>query len=195
MNEENIEKLARYWILAKPHEVDVHSEYYCQTRDVFQTRIDKMLRSLLNEKNIGDNRSYIISAIAGEIGNNSFDHNLGNWRNIPGIFFAYEILGSEVKIALADRGQGLLATLEKVKPELSDDQEALKTAFLERISGRAPENRGNGLKFVKENVEEMKMHLLFYSGNAQAELNAKMIVQETSERFEGCLAILSVKLI
>jgi hypothetical protein len=95
---------------------------------------------------------------------------------------------------LADRGQGVLATLEKVKPELSDDQEALKTAFLERISGRAPENRGNGLKFVKENVEEMKMHLLFYSGNAQAELNAKMIVQETSEKFEGCLAILSVKL-
>lgn len=195
MNEENIEKLAHKWISAKPDQVDVRSDFYCQTRDVFQTRIDKLLRNFLNEKNIGDNRSYIISAIAGEIGNNSFDHNLGNWRDIPGIFFAYEILDSEVKIALADRGQGLLATLEKVKPELSNDQEALKTAFLERISGRAPENRGNGLKFVKENVEEMKMHLLFYSGRAQAELNAKMIVQETSEKFEGCLAILSVKLI
>ncbi|HUD09027.1 MAG TPA: hypothetical protein VMQ48_02995 [Candidatus Saccharimonadales bacterium] len=195
MSRENIEKLAHNWISAKPDEVDVQSEYYCQTRDVFQTRIDRMLRNLLSVEKIGDNRSYIISAIAGEIGNNSFDHNLGNWRDIPGIFFAYEILGSEVKIALVDRGQGLFATLEKVKPELSDDQEALKTAFLERISGRAPENRGNGLKFVKENVEEMKMHLLFYSGSAQAELNAKMIVQETSEKFEGCLAILSVKLI
>lgn len=195
MNEENIEKLAFDWITSPSDEVDVQSEYYCQTRDVFQTRIDRMLRSLLNEKNIGDNRSYIISAIAGEIGNNSFDHNLGNWRDIPGIFFAYEILGSEVKIALADRGQGVLSSLKKVKPELSDDQEALKTAFLERISGRAPEKRGNGLKFVKENVEEMKMHLLFYSGKAQAALNTKMIVQETSEKFEGCLAILSVKLI
>lgn len=194
MNGENIEKLAHEWITAPADEVDVRSGYYCQTRDVFQTRIDKMLRNLLNEKNVGDNRAYIISAIAGEIGNNSFDHNLGNWRDIPGIFFAYEIFETEIKIALADRGQGILSTLKKVKPELADDQEALKTAFLERISGRAPENRGNGLKFVKENVEEMKMRLLFCSGNAQAELNAKMIIQETSEKFEGCFAILSVKL-
>ena len=50
MNGENIEKLAHTWISAKPGEVDVQSEYYCQTRDVFQTRIDRMLRNLLNKK-------------------------------------------------------------------------------------------------------------------------------------------------
>lgn len=193
MNGESIEKLAHEWISAEPDKVDVQGDYYCQTRDIFQTRVDKMLRDLLNVKKLGDNQAYIISAIAGEIGNNSFDHNLGNWRDIPGIFFAFGIFETEIKVALADRGQGIFSTLKKVKPELADDQEALKTAFLERISGRAPENRGNGLKFVKENVEGMNMHLLFHSGSAQAELNASMIIQETIEKFEGCLAILSIK--
>jgi hypothetical protein len=194
MESQNIEKLAFDWLGAESDKVDVQGEYYCQTRDVFQTRIDKMLRNLLSEKKMGENKAFIVSAIAGEIGNNSFDHNIGNWRDIPGLFFAYAAFENEIKVVLADRGQGVLATLKKVKPELTDDQEALETAFTERISGRAPENRGNGLKFVKENVEEMRMHLLFYSGNAQAELNAKMIVRKSNDEIDGCLAILSIKL-
>lgn len=62
-------------------------------------------------------------------------------------------------------------------------------AFKEKISGRAPENRGNSLKFVRENVQEEKMHLTFFSGKACAELNEKMKVRETNEHIQGCLAI------
>lgn len=186
----NIEQLAYDWVKVKPEEIDVQSEYYCQTRDVFQARLDKMTKNLV--KDIGEENTYIISAIAGEIGNNSFDHNLGNWPNISGIFFAYEFLDGKIKIVLADRGQGVLNTLKRVKPELSNDMEALNTAFTERISGRAPENRGNGLKFVKENVQEKKMHLIFISGNAKAELNEKMEITGTSENIRGCFAILSL---
>jgi len=91
---------------------------------------------------------------------------------------------------LADRGQGILATLKKVKPELENDTQALKTAFTERISGRMPERRGNGLKFVKENVEAKKMRLSFFSGNAQAELNDKMKIKKAERAIRGCLAIL-----
>ena len=36
---------------------------------------------------------------------------------------------------------------------------------MERISGRAPEKRGNGLKFVKENIENKKMHLVHLRKN------------------------------
>ncbi len=184
-----IEQLAYDWIKAESDEVDVKSEYYCQTRDVFQARVDKMARNLF--ENTSEDNAYIISAMAGEIGNNSFDHNLGNWPDVAGIFFAYEFNVPKLKIILADRGRGILATLERVKPELKDDLEALDTAFTERISGRAPEKRGNGLKFVKENIQDKKMHLTFISGNGKAELNEKMEIEKNTEKINGCLAILS----
>ena len=86
-------------------------------------------------------------------------------------FFAYDL--SKKYIVLADRGQGILATLKKVKSNLSNHQEALKTAFTEIISGRAPEYRGNGLKFVKEIVETNEIDLMFYTGDAQIEIQKK----------------------
>jgi len=187
--ENNLEKLAWEWMTADPEKAREESAYYCLTRDVFQARIDRMVANLLKEKNISEEDAYVISAIAGEIGNNSFDHNLGKWPDAAGIFFGYAI-SEELKIVLADRGQGILETLKKVKPELLNDSEALKTAFLERISGRFPERRGNGLKFVKENIEAKKMHLSFFSGNAQAELNNKMTISKTKNSVAGCLAII-----
>ena len=192
MNGENIEKLVRNWIVAKAGEVDVHSDFYCQTRDIFQTRLDAMLRDLLSSGETEEN-AYIVSAIAGEIGNNSFDHNIGNWRDIPGVFFAFKFSEAEKRIALADRGQGIFATLKRVRPELDSDLEALKVAFTEKITGRAPENRGNGLKFVKENIKQKKMHLVFSSGNARAKLNENIEYIETDEKIDGCLAVLSIK--
>lgn len=186
-----LEKLVRDWITASPEKAQMESEYYCPTRDVFQARIDRMVANLLKEKTISEEDVYIASAIAGEIGNNSFDHNLGKWPDVAGIFFGYDLSG-KLEIILADRGQGILATLKKVKPELKNDSAALKTAFTERISGRAPERRGNGLKFVKENIESQKMHLLFISGNAKAELNDKMGIKETESTVKGCLAILKL---
>ncbi len=192
MNEAKIEKLAHDWIVAKTEKVDTHSDFYCQTRDVFQAKLDKMLQDLLDSGETEEN-AYIVSAIVGEIGNNSFDHNIGNWRDIPGVFFAYDFSEKEKNVGLADRGQGVFATLKRVKPELSNDLEALKAAFTERITGRAPENRGNGLKFVRDNVERRKMRLVFSSGNARAKLNENIGYEKIDEKIEGCLAILSLK--
>ena len=186
-----IEKLAWDWITVKSDNVDIASDYYCETRDIFQARLNRMTDDLLANNNIKEEKVYLISAIAGEIGNNSFDHNLGNWTDVMGTFFAYDFVDSELKIVLADRGQGVLKTLKKVKPELKNDSEALKTAFTERISGRAPENRGNGLKFSKESVEKENMHLVFTSGNARAELNKEMKIKQIDENIKGCLAILT----
>lgn len=187
----DIKQLAFSWLKEKPENAkQINSEYYCETSDVFQARLNKMREFLLQKKNISEDSIYLISAIVGEIGNNSFDHNIGSWPNVPGIFFSYTFFHGKKIIILADRGRGILTTLKKVKPELINDSQALETAFLEKISGRAPENRGNGLKFVKQNIKELKMHLTFISGNAQAELNEKMEINELPESINGCLAIL-----
>lgn len=190
--EQDLEKLAYEWITASIDKVDTASDYYCRTRDIFQSRLDRMLNDLLKINNLTEENIYLVSAIAGEIGNNSFDHNLGKWPDIVGIFFGCNITNNKIKIVLADRGQGVLKTLKQIKPELINNSEALQVAFTEKISGRAPENRGNGLKFVKENVKSKKMRLIFISGNARAELNEKMKIQEQKENIRGCLAILSL---
>ncbi len=189
---QDLEKIAYEWATVEADRVGISSSYYCQNRDIFQAKADKMLADLLEAKDFSEENAYLISAVVGELGNNSFDHNLGKWPDMPGIFFGYEIKIDKLKIVLADRGQGVLKTLKQIKPELKNDAEALKVAFTEKVSGRAPENRGNGLKFVKENVKNKKMHLTFISGNAQAELNENMEIMEIKESIRGCLAILSL---
>ena len=190
--EQDLEKLGYDWVKNNADKIDTVSIYYCQNRDIFQAKVDKMMNDLLKAKSIDEDSVYLISAMTGEIGNNSFDHNLGKWTDIAGVFFGYETEGNNLKIVLADRGQGVLKSLRQIKTELNNDAEALKVAFTEKISGRAPENRGNGLKFVRENVKNKKMHLTFISGNAQAELNEKMEIREQKENIRGCLAILSL---
>ncbi len=134
----------------------------CATRDIFQARLERSAKSLIELTN--ENLAYLLIAVAGEIGNNAFDHNLGNWRDVMGLNFAFNL--SEKEILLADRGQGMLKTIQNVKPDVMDDATALRVAFTETISGRYPEQRGNGLKFVKKIVEENNLYLEFYSGRA-----------------------------
>lgn len=187
----NIENLMRQWLKTdNPYD---YKDYYCETRDVFQTRLDSMIQFLINH-NVVEESVYTIAAIAGEIGNNSFDHNIGNWPNIMGIFFGYEFSEIDLKICLADRGQGILKTLTRVLPELNTDSEALKIAFTKKISGRAPEDRGNGLKFVKESVKSINLELILKSGNAQAKLNHQMKINQIDEDINGCIAIIKYKI-
>ena len=169
-----------------PYEPD--QRYYCKTRDVFQVRLEHMLAELSGEGNMV--LPSLVSAVAGEIGNNSFDHNLGNWPDILGTYFSYSL--TEKKIILADRGLGILFTLKKVKPDLKNHKDALKVAFTETVSGRAPESRGNGLKFVRNIVTQNPIKLTFQTGNARLELqqDKKDLEIEISERYiRGCLAI------
>lgn len=141
-------------------------DFFCVTRDVFQARIDHLLINL--KKSVHEDLAYLLVAVAGEIGNNSFDHNIGNWIDAVGVYCNFDLTTHE--LILADRGQGIFKTLKRVRPQLSDDVDALHTAFTEIVSGRAPEARGNGLKFVKKIIIESQLYLQFYSGSAVAEI-------------------------
>jgi len=108
-----------------------------------------------------------------------------------GIFFAWDL--DKEKIVLADRGQGILATLKKVKPELANHQDALRTAFTEMISGRAPEYRGNGLKFVRDVVIANKISLFFWTGDAQLKIqknDSNIDIKKSALNFRGCLTVI-----
>lgn len=186
---QNLLLQAKNWVIAS-HPSKPDNTWYCETRDTFQARLSHMQSELVKLSSF-ENISYLCVAIAGEIGNNSFDHNLGNWPDIAGIFFGYDL--KKHHIILADRGQGIFKTLKRVKPKMKDDQEALKVAFTEILSGRAPEARGNGLKFVKYIVMNHPLKLQFQSGNAELQCDRHhpdLLIQKTREIIHGCLAII-----
>jgi DNA-binding transcriptional MerR regulator len=188
-NLKDLFRLARIWAIndfgEKPQSI-----FYCSDVVIFQARLIKLENELSRAK--GLNRIFpLITAITGEIGNNSFDHNLGSWPDIPGIFFAYDL--GKRKIVLADRGQGILTTLKRVKPGLIDHQNALNVAFTEIISGRAPESRGNGLKFVREVVVNNEISLFFQTGDAELKIkkgDSNLNIKKSIIYLRGCLALI-----
>lgn len=165
------------------------AEQLCPTRDIFQARTGRLiidLKKIIKDENI----VYLLAAVVGEIGNNSFDHNLGQWRDVPGIFFSLDTAGRTV--ILADRGCGVMSTIRRIRPKVEDDAHALRVAFTEMVSGRAPEKRGNGLKFVKKVVEENKFYLEFYSGKAVAKISGNgLTIEKTSVNVPGTLTYIT----
>ncbi len=151
----------RYYIAGKPKLNDIlcwassstepekiPAEKICQTRDIFTARLSHFEPYTGQGLKLED-LSLVIS-IAGEVGNNCFDHNLGKWIDIPGCWFEIQLTAEKLWICIADRGQGILRSLSRADISITDDQTALVSAFEKTISGRFPENRGNGLKYVKK---------------------------------------------
>lgn len=152
-------------------------EVYCATRDVGQARIEKM-RIALERGGWNALHTALFTAIAGELMGNCFDHNLGTWRDIPGCWFEYRIEDKALRAFIADRGQGVLGSLRHVRPALADDREALILAFTATLSGRAPEKRGNGLKFVLRSLHQLPgSQFTFQSGDATLKCGAPIDIK------------------
>ncbi len=122
-----------------------------ETRDVMEGRLPRLAQWVRN--GLPEAWVSLVIATAGEVANNAFDHNQGQWRDVPGCWLESQVMGKELWVCVADRGQGVRQSLSRVIT-LPDDQTALETAFEKTISGRAPESRGNGLKFVKKIITD-----------------------------------------
>jgi hypothetical protein len=185
-------QIAHLWATEK-NATPLPNTFYCPTRAVFESRLQRFGGLLETSKNVKDSFPLIVAA-AGEIGNNSFDHNLGNWPDEPGLFFGYDIpMGI---VVLADRGQGILTTLQRVRPTLYLHTDALSVAFTEVLTGRAPEKRGNGLKFVKKVIQKGAASITFQTGNAKLTMSSgsdRFSIEGTQDHVRGTLAYLEFK--
>ncbi|MEK7665869.1 MAG: helix-turn-helix domain-containing protein [Patescibacteria group bacterium] len=178
-------KFASEWI---QNGVEFPSIFHCPTSDVFQGRLRKMEYALMQKPGFEKLYSLIV-LITGEIGDNSFAHNLGRWPDMAGVFFGYDL--AKGIIVLADRGLGILETLRQVRPELPSHVAAVEVAFTEFISGRAPEKRGNGLKLVREVVTDQPIDLFYTSGDAEVRMKGSgktFHVTRGQHIVRGCLA-------
>lgn len=187
-------KVAKDWVTgASTHEPE--SQFYCPDSAIFQARLGALENLISQIPELKEEYS-LITSMVGEIGNNSFDHNVGSWPDIRGILFAYNL--EKGQLVLADRGQGILTTLKRVRPELTNDIDALTLAFTEKVSGRAPESRGNGLKYVKrvvtQNTNKITIKLLFQTGSAELMLTKNDLdlnITQSKNPFRGCLALIT----
>lgn len=187
----DLQKLGLAWA-SSAQAPDISDEHYCERQDRFNSRLEKMGMILAGSNVVNENDASLLTAVAGEIGDNSFMHNVGNWPDVPGIFFAFDI--NKRIIVLADRGQGVRKTLLRVRPSIETDVDALNVALTEIVSGREPEKRGNGLKVVRRIVESNAIGLSFFSGLAIAEKAkepARLKIKATQNNIRGVCAIIT----
>ena len=167
----NLFRLAKEWAAAATPSPPP-TEFHCQTSSAFQARLSAFESAVRKVPELDhDGQFSLIVSVIAEIGDNAFAHNLGSWPDVPGIYFAFD--ANRRQVAVADRGVGILTTLRRVRPALPNDHEALTVAFTELISARAPEKRGNGLKYVRQVVTHNSFKLLFQSGQAALRLSDK----------------------
>ncbi len=187
----DLPKLA--WAWAASEQVPVQpDENYSERQDRFTSRLVKMAEVL--QRTMGTSGTDLVSLltqVVGEIGDNAFTHNIGSWPDVPGVFFGYDTV--KRSIVVADRGRGVRATLQRVRPTIASDQEALHIAFTEIISGRDPEKRGNGLKLVRSVVENKPIGLTFRSGVGLVRIpvNGAMQIKQASENVRGVYAVIT----
>lgn len=170
---------------------ELPSEYYCEREDRFTSRVTKMGTELQKAGNVSEDMASLLTLVAGEIGDNSFAHNVGNWPDVQGLFFGYNI--DKRIIVLADRGRGVKTTLQQVRPSIKTDIEALNVAFTEIVSGRNPEKRGNGLKVVRGVTESNEISLLFRSGVGMVNIplhNGLMQIKMTDGNIRGTYVVI-----
>lgn len=158
--------------------------FYCQSRDQSLSRFSNWMK-YLNSLGLSFEKAAILIAIIGEITNNCFDHNLGQWNEVPGCLVSFKIESDLLIITIADRGQGIINSLERALNKKMSPAEILKKAFEERVSGRAPEKRGNGLKFVSNHLQNSNNSLICCSqqsvyiiGHPRTKLNSSEFPKE-----------------
>lgn len=105
-----------------------------------------------------NDRALLFGAVLGELTNNSFDHNIGKFKEVSGCLVGLYFEKSKFVIGVSDRGQGIAASLRQnpIFTRNFSESEILQKAFQDRVSGRSPEQRGNGLKFVSKVIQENK---------------------------------------
>ncbi|MBR5965064.1 MAG: hypothetical protein IK015_02960 [Treponema sp.] len=159
------------------------ADFFCSSRDVFQARLDSFIQK---------SKKYLESALIGEVGNNTFDHNwVYSEGEMRGAYFNLNFMDKYV--VLADYGRGIKESLSSVI-KLSTDVEAVETGFTKQISGRTPEQRGNGLKFVAETSVDKLWSLYYQTGNGSCSIfDGKIDFLQTGDFWTGCLAIFDFK--
>jgi len=170
--------------------MNIQEILHCRYIDEFSARLghfEKMFRNFgLDEE---DAKRAVV--IVGELGNNVFDHNLGNWpTNFSGSIIAaqnYPRL-KRIEMIIADAGVGFMGSLRGAFPDLKSDVEAIKKG-LSGHSGWIGVRRGNGLQTVQRwTIDNFHGALTIHSGNGLVQVDEHGIEARETVPILGTLA-------
>jgi len=137
-----------------------------------------------------ENDARLVVALIGELGNNVYDHNLGNWpTDISGCFITAQNYPQKkcLEFVIGDPGIGFLGSLKANFPGLSDDISAIKHG-LAGNTGRINEDRGNGLKFIQNwTLENFSGNILIHSGKGLVFLDKDKIEGKEAVEIVGTI--------
>jgi len=143
---------------------------FCKYRDEFNAKLEHFLKMFRNF-GLSEADSQRATAVIGELGNNVFDHNLGNWPTpIVGALIAGQNYPTykRVEITIGDPGVGFYESLTKAFPDIKSDMDAIKKG-LEGNTGRVGEERGNGLKLIQKwTINNFSGQVMIHSGDGLA---------------------------
>ena len=137
----------------------------------------------------------LATTLVGELGNNTFDHNLGSWpTDISGCIIVAQNYPTKkkIQIAIGDPGVGFLGSLKAAFPNLETDIEAIKKG-LGGNTGRIGELRGNGLKLIQRwTIDNFSGKLTIQSGEGLVIVDENGITEAKRNRILGTLAQLMI---
>lgn len=147
--------------------LNVQELLHCRYRDEFNARLEYFI-SMFRNFGLKSDDAYRATALVGELGNNVFDHNLGNWpTNISGCIIAAQHYPTfkKIEIAVGDPGVGFYGSLKVAFPNLTNDIQAIKKG-LAGYTGRIDEERGNGLRLIQKwTIQNFSGKVMIHSGN------------------------------
>ena len=127
--------------------INIHEIMHCFYRDEFNARLGRFIEMF---KNFGltESDAQRATALVGELGNNVFDHNLGNWpTNVSGCIIAAQHYPDihTIEIVVGDPGVGFYGSLKTAFPNISNDIEAIKLG----LAGNTGSSRRNKREWIK----------------------------------------------
>ncbi len=176
--------------ISEQEDLNAHGTIHCRYGDEFNARLGRFERMFQNF-GLNDEDAKRALVIFGELGNNVFDHNLGNWpTNFSGSIVVAQNYPQRKRIecVIADVGVGFFGSLRAAFPILHDDLGAIQKG-LEGYTGRIGETRGNGLKTIQNwTIKNFHGILNIHSGNGLVQVDENGIQTREVMPILGTLA-------
>lgn len=169
---------------------NIHEIMHCLYRDEFNARLGRFI-AMFRNFGLNENDAQRATALIGELGNNVFDHNLGNWpTHVSGCIIAAQHYPNmhTIEIAVGDPGVGFYGSLKTAFPDVSNDIEAIKLG-LAGNTGRIGEIRGNGLRLIQQwTLQNFSGKVMIHSGNGLVIVNKTGMKEYTVNKILGTIA-------
>lgn len=169
---------------------DLQELRHCRYIDQFSGRLGHF-QEIFERFGLTEDEARRATNVVAELGNNVFDHNLGNWpTEIGGAFIAAQRYPNlkVIDTVVADPGVGFLGSLKSAYPELQDDVAAIRLA-LSGKTGRIGEDRGNGLHFVQTwTIKDFGGNLSIHSNSGTVIVDKEGIKSQPAPRILGTIA-------